>query len=160
MGSQRVGQDRATFTFNYQWLGPWNSTVAPLPDFKVLSSLNASLGCAVHLLFLVPCLSLNLLWRRGMWLAVPLLAFLYTDGDSTVLLGPRQCSINTLSYFKRKTSYSSSLFIQLVLFQMQLWVRWFNRVQIYYHNFYKILKMYNHKFPNPLILFFTSTAYS
>ena len=35
-------------------------------------------------------------------------------------------------------SYSSSLFIQLVLFQMQLWVRWFNRVHIYYHNFYKI----------------------
>ena len=82
---------------------------------------------SLHSCFLVPCLSLSLLWRRGMWLAVPLLAFLYTDGDSTVLLGPRQRSINTLSYFKRKTSYSSSLFTQLVLFQMQLWVRWFNR---------------------------------
>ena len=75
---------------------------------------------SLHSCFLVPCLSLSLLWRRGMWLAVPLLAFLYTDGDSTVLLGPRQRSINTLSYFKRKTSYSSSLFTQLVLFQMQL----------------------------------------
>ena len=68
---------------------------------------------------------------------------LYRWGQYSIAGAKTMFNQHTILLKKKKKStpsYSSSLFIQLVLFQMQLWVRWFNRVHIYYHNFYKIKK--------------------